>query len=102
MQKDVDQSIKENYYNVPEFNNYYRIHNTETRNIIWEEDIFKKQILVGDSLSISETQATEHYLTKVFEIEDPMYETIFVGYETNPEKKCESIKNMNSRCTIKE
>jgi len=92
-QKQVDQSIKENYYHELEFNSYYEFANIKTRNISWENDIYQDQILVGDELAISDQQAQEHFLEKVFEIRSPVDEIIFVGYKTNPNKKCENSFN---------
>lgn len=85
-QKTVDQNIKDNYYaNLP-FNDHYNFDQIETRNVDWKTDIYKKQILVGDEYTISESQAKEHSLTKIFEIRDPLERIIFMGFETNPEK----------------
>lgn len=88
IQGTVDQSIKTNYYTNTEFDNHYKFANLETRNIEWEKDIYKKQILVGDEFAVSESQAREHFLTKIFEIRDPVGEIVFVGHETNPGLKC--------------
>ena len=88
--QEMNPGILENYYNNPEFNSHYQFANLETRNVDWKEDIYKKQILVGDSLTFSETQAKEHSLSKSFEIKDPLDEIVFVGYKTNPDAKCES------------
>lgn len=91
--------IRESYYEEVEFNLEYKFANIETRNIFWEEDIYIKQILTGDTLTISEDQAREHFLEKVFEIKGPLDEVVFVGYETNPQKKCESINFENEQCS---
>ena len=76
----------------------YKFNNIETRTINWEEDIYKEQILVGDELTISENQAKEHFLEKLFEIKDPMYKIIFIAFKTNPTLKCN--KQRNERCFI--
>lgn len=89
-QKQVDPSIKDNYYDKQDFNAHYKFANIETRNILWEDDIYKQQILVGDEYAISTQQAKEHFLEPVFEIRSPVDEIIFVGFATNPDKKCES------------
>lgn len=94
----VDQSIKDDYYTKTEFDSHYKFANIETRNIDWEEDIYRKQILVGDELTISSRQAEEHFLDKVFEIKDPLENIVFVGFETNPELKCAHINNKNRHC----
>ena len=88
LQESVDKSIKTNYYSNINFDNYYRFANIETRGIKWEEDIYKKQILVGDEFSVSPMQIKEHFLTQIFEILDPTREIVFRGYQTNPDLKC--------------
>jgi len=68
--------------------------NIRVQDIEWKKDIYIDQILVGDELSISEGQAKEHFLEKVFEIKDPLGKVLFVGYRTNPSKKKVSEKIM--------
>ncbi|HEX6977563.1 MAG TPA: glycosyltransferase family 39 protein [Patescibacteria group bacterium] len=97
-QKNIDQTIKYNYYSNTKFDPYHQFENVETRGIIWEKDIYKNQILVGDELSISSKQAKEHFLTKVFEIDDPIHRPIFIGYKTNPGLKCASTPNKSVYC----
>lgn len=81
--------IIKGYYEDVQFDGYYKLRNFETRPIDWETDIYyKKQILVGDSLAISDDQVKEHFLEQVFEIRDPLAKIVFQGYRTNPEKKC--------------
>lgn len=82
-QKSVDQNVKLNYYSIASFNNSYNFGQIETRNIDWKTDPLKKQILVGDEYSISDAQAKEHNLTKIFEIRDPSNRIIFEGFETH-------------------
>lgn len=88
LQNSVDPAIKGDYYNLIKFNPDLSFSNIETRTIVWEKDIYKKQVLVGDELAISKEQAQEHYLKEVFRITDPRGYPIFIGYETDPEKKC--------------
>lgn len=88
LQSAVDSTIKDNYYTNIKFDNHYEFSNFETRNIEWEKDIYIKQTLVGDEFSVSPTQATEHFLTQVFEILSPTGEIVFRGYQTNPDLKC--------------
>lgn len=83
--------IIKGYYEDTEFDTYYKLRNFETRPIDWETDIYKKQILVGDELAISQEQVAEHFLEKVFEIHDPLKKIIFQGYRTNPIEKCNNI-----------
>lgn len=85
-QKSVDQNVKNNYYSVTPFNDYYHFGQVETRNIDWKTDPLKSQVLVGDEYTISDSQAKEHKLTKIFEIRDPLLRIVFEGYITNPQK----------------
>ncbi len=86
--QEVDVSIRDNYYWNTEFDAGYTFGNIETRNIDWQNDIYKKQILVGDEFAVSTGQMEEHSLTKIFEIRSPVDEIVFVGYLTDPESKC--------------
>jgi len=87
LQETIGNSISENYYYNTDFKSSYRFANIETGTINWKEDVYQRQILVGDELAISEGQAREHFLTKLFEIRDPVGNIVFVGYETDPEMK---------------
>ena len=69
----------------------------ELRPLNWESDIYKDQILVGDTLSISQGQVEEHFLKKEFEIQDPLGETLLQGFRTNPKLKCK-IQYTNTDC----
>ena len=88
LQASADQTIKDNYYINTKWDNHYKFTQIETRPINFKEDIYKEQILVGDDLAISKTQAKEHFLTQIFEIKSPSDEVIFRGYKTNPTTKC--------------
>jgi 4-amino-4-deoxy-L-arabinose transferase-like glycosyltransferase len=79
--------IKNDYYSMIDFRPEYRFGNIEIREIIWKDDIYKDQILVGDELAVSPQQTEEHCLKEVFEIKSPVEEIIFKGYQTNPEEK---------------
>lgn len=99
LQKRWGQETLKNYYTDTKFDSYYKFANVETRSVIWEEDIYREQIIVGDKFTISEEQAKEHFLTKVFEIKDKLdEEVIFLGYQTDPVKKCEFTRFANERC----
>ncbi len=87
-QAETERGIKDRYYTDLSFNPHYKFANIETRNLKWEEDIYQDEIVVGDELTVSQEQASEHFLTKVFEIKDPVSNIIFVGWQTNPSKKC--------------
>lgn len=77
-------SVIDHYYEAATFSRNYKFGNIETRPIYWEEDIYRKQVLVGDPLSISENQAKEHSLTLQFEIKDLRNEVLLKGYSTKP------------------
>lgn len=100
LQKVPDQTIKEKYYQRLDFNSEYRFANVDIRNIKWEEDIYKDQIIVGDEYAISEGQSKEHFLTKVFEIDDPIGRPVFIGYRTNPKMKCANTGNKSVYCKL--
>lgn len=84
-QRQVDPFYRNNYYSAPPPVTDYYFSNIKVRQIDWQEDPKKDLIIIGDPLSISEQQAKEHNLTKVFEFEDPLMNTIFVVHETNPD-----------------
>ncbi|TRZ53222.1 hypothetical protein D4R99_01240, partial [bacterium] len=86
-QKQFTPDFIKTYYSNPPYNPNYKIANIDIRPIVWETDTLSDQILVGDTLSISEEQAKEHFLNKVFDIKDPLGNSIFMGFKTNPSKK---------------
>lgn len=96
--KIINPDIRNNYYTNLNFDTSYAFANIETRNITWEKDIYKNQILVGDEFAVSEKQAKEHFLTIVFEIRDPLDNVVFRGYKTNPKEKCANISQKNPLC----
>lgn len=96
--QDNNLKIREDYYNLNQFNPEYKFENIEIKTIDWSKDIYTKQILVGDELAISESQAKEHFLTKVFQISDPRGYPIFLGFSTNPLKKCQQTNFSSDFC----
>jgi hypothetical protein len=86
-QKQFGPDYVKSYYTNPPYNSQYVIGNIDVRPVIWETDTVKKQVIVGDILSISEDQAKEHFLDKIFDIKDPFGNSILIGYKTNPDKK---------------
>lgn len=97
-QKTVDPSLSSQYYENTPFDGRFSFGNIETRGIVWETDIYQDQILVGDTLTISESQAREHELSKVFEAKDHVGNVIFEGYKTNPAKKCRISNYASKEC----
>ncbi len=81
------------YYTNMERNKNKKIGNITTRTIDFEKDIFVDQYLISDPLAISEGQAKEHALTKVFEVKDSRGEVFFNGFRTNPAEKCRVYPN---------
>lgn len=92
--------IKNVYYQNPKFDPDYQFANIETRSLVWKEDIYRKEIIVGDSLTVSPNQAKEHFLTKIFEIRDPTGEVVFVGYQTDPQTKCQADPTQQEKCSL--
>lgn len=84
----ADPSLLEDYYNNSKFTSEKVIGNAQNRKMIWEEDIYKKQILVGDEFMVSDSQAREHFLTEEFRINDSHGYPVFKGFMTDPQTKC--------------
>lgn len=95
LQNAVSEEIRKDYYNNTMTNSNYSFENVEVRNIAWKTDIYKNQILVGDSLTFSDEQIRGHQLTQIFQIKDSMNNIVFEGYKTNPLKVCENLKVNN-------
>lgn len=98
LQLAVDQEIKKDYYNLGKFTPNINFENISMRRVDWEKDIYKKQALVADEIAISKNQAKEHFLEEMFKISDPRGYSIFIGYMTNPEKKCEATDYNSIYC----
>jgi len=86
-QKNNFEISETDYYTNMTRNKAKIIDNVVVREIVWKDDIFKEQILVGDELSINEKQIKEHCLTKMFEIKGLDNKTLYIGVKTNPELK---------------
>ena len=86
-QKQFSPEFVKRYYTNSPLAGSYKLANIELRPVEWKRDIYVKQILVGDELTISSDQAKEHFLERVFEIKDPNGKPILIGYRTNPQKK---------------
>ena len=81
----VNKTILDNYYDNTEFEELHVIDNVVIKPIVWNVDLDKKRILVGDTLAISEEQISEHKLTPIFEIKDLTNTIVFKAYFTHPE-----------------
>ncbi|KKQ25195.1 MAG: hypothetical protein US62_C0003G0024 [Candidatus Woesebacteria bacterium GW2011_GWA1_37_8] len=91
-QGEVDPKYKTDYYHSLPPENSYKFSKIEVREISWETDPCKEQIIVGDPLTISDGQAKEHKLEKQFEIKDILGKPIYIGFKTNPQLKCKSVE----------
>lgn len=89
--------IKEYYTNMDR-NKNKKIGNITTRPIIWNKDIYEKQYLIGDGLSISQNQINEHQLELVRLITYPDWSIAFKIVKTNPEAKCIWENYQNPLC----
>ncbi|KKQ18482.1 MAG: hypothetical protein US31_C0004G0044 [Berkelbacteria bacterium GW2011_GWA1_36_9] len=86
-QGQVKPELIEKYYQETNFQESYKIDNMEVRPIVWEKDIYRKQIIVGDKLAVSDKQIKEHRLNEEFQIKDLAGDIKLIGYSTNPEDK---------------
>lgn len=103
IQKELKPAIKQGYYSQEVIDENLRMGNIQVRPIFWEDDIYKRQLIVGDLLAISFSQATEHKLRKQFEIKGMDGEIRWVGYLTDPESKCqEKLIYTNKQICIKD
>ncbi len=87
-QTEVDKKYRNDYYTSLPSEDSYQFSNIEVRAIDWKRDSYRDQIIIGDPLSISEKQAEEHFLDKIYEIKNPLSNPILIFYQTNPEMKC--------------
>lgn len=90
LQQTLKSVVGDKYYSSLEFEEKYNLDNIEARPIFWKKDVYEDQILVGDSLAISDEQITEHFLKIEFEIKDMQGRVSLRGYSTNPQVKVKS------------
>ena len=88
LQKILGNQILNRYYSSFEYDEPYVLDNIEARPIFWKEDVCKEQVLVGDSLAISDGQIKEHYLRFLFDVKDMAGNVALRAYATDPGKKC--------------
>ena len=86
-----------NYYNNPPFNSLVTFGNATTRPINWETDPLIDSFLVGDTLSISSEQVSEHFLSLVVSVKDKTGKVHFNVYKTNPNLKIQDNANKSQR-----
>jgi len=101
-QDEIGYKYLDNYYTGYDVETQYDLGNVQARPIIWEEDVYKKQLIVGDNISISESQVLEHKLELLYDF------NFFDGgrsvriFTTNPSSKCKAGPEINKdddRCS---
>lgn len=95
LQAILGKQIRGQYYSNFEYDEPYILDNIEARPIVWEEDIYKEQVLVGDLFAISDSQAKEHYLKFMFDVKDMAGDVKLKAYQTAPKAKCDSQEMTN-------
>ena len=99
MQEMLKPQMKSAYYSSSvNTDEVYRLNNLEIRPIVWEEDAYKDEIIVGDLLAISGKQTEEHKLKLEFEISGADGAVYLKGYSTNPKEKCLSSPQGSVYC----
>jgi len=87
-QTEVDPRYKYDYYDAQPQIYKYRFGNIEVRNIDWGADACQDKIIIGDPLSVSDLQIKEHYLEKIYQINDFWQEPVFIFYQTGNKPGC--------------
>jgi hypothetical protein len=96
-QETVGKQFLTDYYTNYGVGENCNVNNVEIRPIIWGNDIYKDQILVGDNLAISDTQINEHKIKFLFEIKDMSGNIRLRGYQTDPKSKC-GVNKLSPMC----
>ena len=79
---------EKNYYTEMQRNKIKKIENVTFRQIDWNNDLTKDQIIVGDNLTFDEKAIKEHCFSKIFEIKGlDNKKILFTGVKTNQTKK---------------
>lgn len=101
IQSKFDTAWLSDYYNNVKFDPNMKINNVDIRPIVWKRDIYQEEILISDVLGISDSQAQEHFLEKIGQINDINGKADLMIFRTNPVAKCLSIKyGLDSPCQI--
>lgn len=77
-----DPFFVKNYYQAPPMAKAFGFRQVTVRQIDWRQDPQTYQLIIGDGLAVSESQAREHHLTQIGEIKDPLDGIIFKIYKT--------------------
>lgn len=75
------------YYVAGNWPNKKQVGRVDFRDIVWEQDIFKDQIIIFGALGLSDSQIAEHCLSPVFEVYGLDQKKLYTGVKTNPELK---------------
>lgn len=92
LQNDLRPLVEGKYYSSIDLPEIYQMDNIEARPIVWEKDLCKEQVLVGDLLAISDNQIREHKLTPLFNIQNLAGDVTLKAYTTDRNAAC-NIKN---------
>jgi len=88
------------YYSYSDWSNYYRDAYVEFRGLNWQNDIYKKKLIVGNDLLVSTTQANEHALRLVFTVKQKFNQPSLFVYQTDPTSKCASQATKIPQCLL--
>lgn len=78
----INPDFSQNYYQMNQVLQNLTIGNLDIRPIDWQNDPNTPQIIIGDPLSISSSQALEHHLKLIKQIENPTHQTIFQIFQS--------------------
>lgn len=78
------------YYHNTQFNSDRLLGNVVVRSLDFKKDTYTNQTIIVDSNQFRDQNPTEHKLTRVFEIIDPLGGLLYHGFKTNPIQKCEA------------
>ena len=90
-----------NYYSQTEWADYYHDNNITFKRLDWKTDIYKRQLIAGNSLLVSTAQAKEHFLKPAFIARLLSGEPLLFAYQTDPVSKCASQIVKSEACLLK-
>lgn len=90
-----------NYYSQTDWSDYYHDPHVEFRKLDWKNDIYRPQLIAGNGLLVSKTQADEHFLQLRFKATSPIGEPLLFAYQTDPVAKCGSQVLKPPPCLLK-
>lgn len=100
-QSEIGWAYLDTYYSSYEVEKQYLLDNVQVRPIVWEKDVYKDQIIVGDNISISDEQVQEHKLTLLYKFSNLDGGRSIRIFSTNPKEKCKDLTNKgNEMCLV--